>query len=121
MTKVWILAALVPVLSFADSLLIAKRDKTVKRVNEEMQSRDPMSYCGRLAEDVERLTEIYQQGDKSVLPILLKVRSSGKSLPCEHLAEIRANVELSMQGAINEFTNRVTHRIENRPVSPTVA
>lgn len=119
MIKVWIVVVLVPALSFADSSLIAKRDKVVKRVNQDMQSRDPMSYCGRLAADAETLTEIYQQGEKSVLPTLLRVRSSGKSLPCEHLADYRVTLELGIQGPINELRNEVNHTIENRPISPT--
>jgi len=68
-----ILALLVPILSVADSTPSAKRDAALKAINlcirrNEVSSRE----CRKLNANVETLVEVYQQGDKSVLPTLFK-------------------------------------------------
>jgi hypothetical protein len=85
MKMVWIWAVLVPILSFADSSPSAKRDKALKDINAGIQSHEvSSSQCKRLGADIETLSEVYEEGDKSVLPTLFQVTSTGKSASCEH-------------------------------------
>jgi hypothetical protein len=90
MKKAWIFTVLLSVLSFAESSPSAKHDKTIKDVNAAIQSHEVSSgQCKRLGADIETLSELYEEGDKSVLPTLFRVTSSGKSVSCEHYAVLR--------------------------------
>ncbi len=68
-----ILALLVPILSFADSSPIAKRDAALKAINSCIQRNEVSSReCRKLKVNVGTLVEVYKQGDKSVLPTLFR-------------------------------------------------
>lgn len=59
--------------AFADSPPSAKRDAALKAINACIQRNEVSSRrCRKLNENVETLVEIYEQGDKSVLPTLFR-------------------------------------------------
>lgn len=94
MKSAWILVLLVPILSFADSAPSAKRDKALKNINDEIQSHEVSSrQCQKLGADIETLREVYEEGDKSVLPTLFRVTSSFKPDSCEQFGEMKDLVE----------------------------
>jgi len=84
MKKAWIFTVLLSVLSFAESSPSAKRDKAIKDVNAALRAYEvSSSLCKRLGADIKTLSEVYEQGDKSVLPVLFRVTSTPISVACE--------------------------------------
>lgn len=71
--RIAILALLVPILSFADSSPSARRDAALKAIRSCIQRNEVSSrVCRKLNANLDTLVEVYKQGDKSVLPTLLK-------------------------------------------------
>jgi hypothetical protein len=68
-----ILVLLISILSSADSTASARRDAAIKAINACIQRNEVSSReCRKLNANVETLVDVYQQGDKTVLPTLLK-------------------------------------------------
>lgn len=101
----WMLAVLVPILCFADRSPTAKRDKALKSIRAEMRSKEYSSrLCGKLSADIGTLAEVYKQGDKSVLPTLFAVYTSGKSISCDSGAVIEHQAEFWMGVALGHHS-----------------
>jgi hypothetical protein len=67
------LAVLVSILSYADSSSTSRRDVALKRINVCIQRNEVASReCKKLNADVQTLVEVYEQGDKTVLPTLFR-------------------------------------------------
>ena len=99
MKRAWFLAVLVSTLSFADSSPSAKRDKAIKNIDAAIQSHENSgSQCRKLGADIETLREFYDGDDKSVLPTLFRVISSGKSVSCEGFGEMEDLIDFHVLG-----------------------
>jgi len=68
-----ILAVFVSILAYADSSSTAKRDAAIKAVDACLQRDETSSReCRKLNKNVQTLVDVYEQGDKSILPTLFK-------------------------------------------------